>query len=257
MGMKEERAVFASSSQNARVMTEDWAKRSLFCPNCSNNSLRPFAANKPVADLFCEACAEEFELKSQARPFGRKVVDGAHRTMIERITAANNPSLILIHYAKETASISKVILVPKFHFSLSAIEKRKPLADTARRAGWVGCNILLDRIPAAGKIPIVTDSLFVPTHSVREKWQRTAFLNSADINARGWLLATIKCVEQTTGPEFHLSQIYDREPQLSAEFPNNRNIRAKLRQQLQVMRDRGMLQFLGNGRYRKTVTFFS
>ncbi|MCB9805227.1 hypothetical protein H6769_06535 [Candidatus Peribacteria bacterium] len=32
------------------------------------------------------------------------------------------------------------------------IEKRKPLSSTARRAGWTGCNILLNLIPESGKI---------------------------------------------------------------------------------------------------------
>jgi type II restriction enzyme len=204
-----------------------------------------------VADLFCQHCDEEFELKSQARPFGRKVVDGAHKTMIKRLSAANNPSLILLHYRRQDVSVCDVLLIPKFHFSLSAIEKRKPLAPTAKRAGWVGCNILLDKIPAAGKIPIVVGGRFASQDAVREKWQSTAFLKNTDLDARGWLLATIQCVEQTMGEEFQLSDIYGHEARLAAEYPNNKNIRPKLRQQLQVMRDRGLLEFLGNGRYRK------
>lgn len=252
--MREERATFVSSSQNARAMTEDWARRFLYCPSCTNDSLSAFAANKPVADLFCEECEEEFELKSQSRRFGRKVVDGAHRTMVERLSAANNPNLILLCYQKQTAIVSEVMLIPKFHFSLAAIEKRKPLAPTARRAGWVGCNILLDKIPATGKIPIVSNSIFVPADTVRRRWQSTAFLQETNLNARGWLLATIQCVENISSDEFLLSDIYDHEQRLAAQFPNNKNIRPKLRQQLQVMRDRGMLEFLGDGKYRKTFS---
>jgi type II restriction enzyme len=37
------------------------------------------------------------------------------------------------------------------------IEKRKPLSSTARRAGWIGCNILLDTIPTSGKIFYIKD----------------------------------------------------------------------------------------------------
>ncbi|MEZ5947324.1 MAG: DpnI domain-containing protein [Hyphomonas sp.] len=251
--MREERAVFASPSQNARAMTEDWARHSLFCPSCSSESLSAFPANRPVADLFCEKCEEEFELKSQSRPFGRKVVDGAYGTMVERLQAANNPSLILLHYHRQDAIVENVLLIPKFHFSLRAIEKRKPLAPTARRAGWVGCNILLDQIPGVGKIPIMTDGKFAPSEIVRRTWQSTAFLKDAGADSRGWLLATMQCVEQVRGKEFSLSEIYEHEAQLGALFPENNNIRPKLRQQLQVMRDRGLLEFLGKGRYRKRL----
>lgn len=252
-GMREERAVFASWPQNARAMTEDWARRSLFCPNCSSDSLSAFPANRPVADLYCEGCAEEFELKSQSRPFGRKVVDGAYGAMVERLRASNNPSLILLHYNKQDIAVADVLLIPKFHFSLRAIEKRKPLSATAKRAGWVGCNILLDQIPQIGKIPIMTAGIFTPTKTVRRTWESTVFLDSAGVDARGWLLATMQCVEQLTSNEFSLSEIYAHENRLAMLFPNNNNIRPKLRQQLQVMRDRGLLEFLGNGRYRKRL----
>jgi Dam-replacing HTH domain len=40
------------------------------------------------------------------------------------------------------------------------------------------------------------------------------------------------------------------EPRLAALYPGNNNVRPKIRQQLQVLRDRGWLEFLGRGRYR-------
>src|SRR6185437_9664710 len=59
-------------------------------------------------------------------------------------------------YDFESWSVRNVFLVPEFAFSISAIEKRKPLAPTARRAGWIGCNILLKEIPSDARIPLVT-----------------------------------------------------------------------------------------------------
>ena len=38
---------------------------------------------------------------------------------------------------------------------------------------------------------------------------------------------------------------------LKTKFPRNRFIKDKIRQQLQVLRDRGLLEFSGKGRYRK------
>jgi type II restriction enzyme len=59
-----------------------------------------------------------------------------------------------MHYDKKEWSVSNLILIPNFALSMSAIEKRKALGPNARRAGWVGCNILLSRIPHDAKIPI-------------------------------------------------------------------------------------------------------
>ena len=38
---------------------------------------------------------------------------------------------------------------------------------------------------------------------------------------------------------------------LQARHPQNNNIRPKIRQQLQVLRDKGVIEFLGRGLYRK------
>jgi len=82
-------------------------------------------------------------------------------------------------------------LLPKQFLVCEVTRERQPLAPTARRAGWISCNILLGDIPA--------------------------------------------------------SALEDR---LKAIYPGNNNVRAKIRQQLQVLRDQGYLSFVGRGRYR-------
>lgn len=49
-----------------------------------------------------------------------------------------------------------------------------------------------------------------------------------------------------------LDAVYAHEARLAALYPGNRNVRPKIRQQLQVLRDRGWLSFDGGGRYRRT-----
>jgi type II restriction enzyme len=51
-------------------------------------------------------------------------------------------------------------------------------------------------------------------------------------------------------PEFSLSEVYLKENQLAALHPENHFVRDKIRQQLQVLRDLGLLEFLGAGEYR-------
>jgi type II restriction enzyme len=94
---------------------------------------------------------EEFELKSQKNKFGGRVLDGAFRSMCERLSATNNPNLMLMNYDRERLCVTNLFVIPKHFFVREIIEERKPLPPTARRAGWIGCNILLTRVPAAGK----------------------------------------------------------------------------------------------------------
>ena len=63
------------------------------------------------------------------------------------ILRGNTPNLFLLHYQQNPLSVASLLFIPDFAFTLSALERRKHLASTARRAGWVGCNILLSKIP--------------------------------------------------------------------------------------------------------------
>lgn len=41
----------------------------------------------------------------------------------------------------------------------------------ARRAGWVGCNIVLDKIPAHARIPVVEEGKAQTKEAVREAYE--------------------------------------------------------------------------------------
>jgi type II restriction enzyme len=205
-----------------------------------------------VADFLCEVCAEEYELKSQKGRFGRRVVDGAFSTMCARLAANNNPNLILMNYDLARLAVTDLFFVPKHFFVREVIQERPPLAPTARRAGWVGCNILLDAIPESGKIFFVREREPLPKGDVMAQWRRTLFLREAGAAARGWLIEVMKCVERVGRTDFTLDDVYAFEPDLARLYPGNRNVRPKIRQQLQVLRDRGFLAFAGRGRYRVT-----
>jgi type II restriction enzyme len=148
------------------------------------------------------------------------------------------------------SGVNNLFVVPKHFFVSDIIEERKPLKPTARRAGWVGCNILLSQVPNIGKIYIVRDGIVADRQIVLDQWQKTIFLRDENLAARGWLVNVLKCVEAINAKEFSLDEVYAFESRLSGLYPMNQHVRQKIRQQLQVLRDRGLLIFLGKGKYR-------
>jgi len=130
------------------------------------------------------------------------------------------------------------------------IERRKPLAETARRAGWVGCNILIDKVPKAGRIDLVTNRIAIPKDTVLDKWAKTAFLREQSLSRKGWVLDVLNCVEEIGHAEFTLDDVYKFENYLSELHPENNHVKPKIRQQLQVLRDAGILEFRSRGKYR-------
>jgi hypothetical protein len=250
LGFEESQSPYSSGSQSARAWTEAWVKAWAYCPHCGNAGISSFPNNSPLADFFCPSCNEEFELKSQKGKFGTRVVDGAFKTKCERLAASNNPNLFLMNYDLKSLAVVNLFIVPKHFFVREIIEERKPLASTARRAGWVGSNILLSRVPESGKIHIVQNSIVRAKELVLADWQRTLFLRSETPKTRGWLLDVMKCVEALGKPEFTLDEVYTFERHLGDLYPGNENVRPKIRQQLQYLRDRGFIDFVSRGNYR-------
>jgi len=250
LGFEEAQTPYASGSQSARAWTERWVRDWVYCPNCGSSNITPFPNNSPLADFFCSSCAEEYELKSQKGKFGNKVLEGAFQTKCERLAASNNPNLFLLNYNLKELTVVNLFIVPKHFFVRDIIEERKPLAATARRAGWIGSNILLNRIPASGKIHIIQNGLLQPKELVLAEWKKTLFLRDEGLEARGWLIEVMKCVEAIGKKEFDLDDVYAFEAQLSGLYPNNRHVKQKIRQQLQVLRDDGYLDFVSRGYYR-------
>lgn len=149
--------------------------------------------------------------------------------------------------------VSDFLIIPKHFFVPSIIEKRKPLAQTARRAGWVGCNIMLNHIPKTGKVFFIRNQHIEPKEKVLSEWQKTLFLNETKgVSAKGWLLNVMRCVDKLGRPEFTLQDIYAFENELSCLYPDNKHIRDKIRQQLQILRNKGYLDFVARGSYRLT-----
>jgi len=142
---------YKSSSQKIRVISEAWTKKEIYCPSCYSK-LKEFHNNQPVADFYCPFCNEEFELKSKKGNIGKKVSDGAYKAKISRLQDLNNPNLFILNYDSYSFEVLNFIIVPKHFFIPEIIEKRKPLSDKARRKGWVGSNIIIDKIPLSGKI---------------------------------------------------------------------------------------------------------
>jgi len=187
--------------------------------------------------------------------------------------------------------VRNLLLVPSFAFPPSAIIKRKPLSSTARRAGWVGCNFALDRIPAEARIAVVRAiapssptspmgerergevariktplpaplpaqsrgegnvfrTVIVPPEEVRARFKRVKPLKEIGVKERGWTLDVLNAIRRLGKTEFTTTDAYIFERELEQLHPDNRNVKAKIRQQLQELRDRNLLLHIDRNRWR-------
>ena len=222
----------------------------LYCPACESPRLQAVPQGTAAIDYLCPDCDSPFQLKSQSKAFGIRIVDAAYSEMRRAILEDRTPNLYILHYDLAAWAVRTLILIPRFAFALSAVERRKPLAATARRAGWVGCNIVLDRIPLGARISVIEDGQSHSRAAVRDAYRRLRPLEELRVEKRGWTLDVLRVVQSMNKTEFELADVYAHAEGLAKLHPGNRHVHDKIRQQLQVLRDLGHLEFLGGGNYR-------
>ncbi|EKD29014.1 MAG: Dam-replacing family protein, partial [uncultured bacterium] len=77
-----------------------------------------------------------------------------------------------------------------------------------------------------------------------------AFLKEMDKpELKGWILDIMNCIDSLNKKDFSLKEVYSFESDLAVMHPENNNIKPKIRQQLQFLRDKGYLKFIAPGRY--------
>jgi type II restriction enzyme len=172
--------------------------------------------------------------------------------MIEAIRKDETPSIFALHYDPMEWCVSNLVLIPRFTYSLKDIFKRPPLSSTAQRHDWVGCDILLGAIPQRARIPVILDGVPMSPRGVRQEFQRLRPFEQIQTKVRGWTLDVLLIIESFGKREFSLDEVYAHEAKLRALHVLNRHVLPKIRQQLQVLRNMGLLEFLGRGRYRLT-----
>lgn len=243
-------SAYRSASQRARVVTEAWGTNNLYCPNCPSPRLTRLQHNTKASDYRCPSCGFWYQLKGQQSQILTQIVDGAFSAMTEAIRNDRTPNFFFMQYALPSWSVKNLLLIPSFAFPMSAIVRRNPLSSTARRAGWVGCNIALDRIPQDARIHIVTERRIAPAEQVRAEFQRVKPLAKIEVTQRGWTLDVLNAIRTLGASEFTTDDAYKLVPQLQQLHPDNRHVREKIRQQLQVLRDSGLLTHVLRGRWR-------
>jgi len=243
-------ARYKSRSQIARVTTEPWLLRNVYCPSCPSPHLESLKANTPARDFVCPRCEERFQLKSVRSFFKSRIPDAAYSKMIQAIQEDETPNIFALHYDRDEWRVRNLILIPRFAYSQKDILRRAPLSPAAQRHDWVGCDISLRAIPQRARISVILDGIPISPVAVRQEFERLKPLQNVRTKVRGWTLDVLLIVESLGKPEFDLPEVYAHEEKLRKLHLRNRHVQPKIRQQLQKLRDLGLLTFLGGGRYR-------
>jgi type II restriction enzyme len=167
--------------------------------------------------------------------------------MKDAVLGNKTPNFFLLHYQLPEWMVRNLLLIPRFAISPSVINRRKPLSASAARHDWTGYVLNIRLIPDSAKIPLIVEGKETNRRDVREQYTRIARLQALKPEQRGWTLDVLRCLESLPNPVFSNDDIYAFAPELAGLYPGNHHIEPKIRQQLQVLRDRGLLRQVKRG----------
>lgn len=249
-------AKYKSSTQRVRVVSEAWGAANLYCPSCGRDRVEPTPTNSEVVDFVCGSCSLGIQLKSKQKRFGRVLQNAAYAPKVRAIQERRMPDYALLAYDKASWKVTDLHFIPGHFLSLDVIEKRKALADDKERPRWVGANVHLWMLPRDAWVPVIEAGVPLPRSKVLRAYERTKPLKRLSAERLGWTVDVLRHVRHLApvrGLTFTLQDLYaSAETTLSARHPENAHVREKIRQQMQVLRDMGLVEFIPGqrGRYR-------
>lgn len=238
---------YSSGRQQARLVTEMWASWNLYCPNCLESRVSPQKVGSPLVDFRCSnaSCGQTFQLKSQKSKFGTVLRDAAYRPWIDSMKLGTTPNLTLLQYDLRRLRVLNVEVIPSFFLRSSCFESW--LLST--RKHYEMCSIHLNMIGPDARIKIVQDGEIKDQTEVQRQFKSFSWMKHASWRNRGWTADVLRCIREIGKTQFTLQDVYAYESMLQGLHRENRFVRPKIRQQLQVLRDRGFLTFTRPGCY--------
>jgi type II restriction enzyme len=239
------------NTQRARVITEAWFGSEAYCLNCNSEKLCPTTAGTIARDFVCPVCSQPYELKSAAKAHTRIVQDGGFDSMMRRVRAQEAPALMLMHYSPEWCVQGLIAIHPVFLTSAVVRKRAKPhIRPRSRKEYWM-CDLDLTVIPPDGKIVIVDGEVARSECDTRREFRESKRFAEIPVANRGWTALVLAAVRKIGKTEFSLDDVYAHEEAMHAVYPTNSHVRPKIRQQMQVLRDLGYIEFLSKrGEYR-------
>lgn len=139
---------YASRARAAGIMVETWAEHNLYCLNCPSDELSRLPVNAVVADLVCAECQRRYQVKGRNGRFGATVTGAAYEPLLNAARDGAMPDYVLVEYDPRFSIVVFASGIPGRFITAERVVPRRPLRPGAKRAGWRGCTIRIDDLPA-------------------------------------------------------------------------------------------------------------
>jgi len=143
----------ATERQLLGDLGEKLVAKTIGCPGCKNTgkSLRALPTNFKCADVICDFCGYLAQIKTKTvtnvDELPKQLLGAAWGPQKERMDAGIYFPLFVV-LVESSGRKKSIWYLPRDLLTRDMFTPRKPLSPNARRAGWQGYNINIDRATA-------------------------------------------------------------------------------------------------------------
>ncbi len=135
-----EAARYTSASQVARVAVEAWVATNVECWHC-RSALLLVPPNTKLMDAVCRDAGHEVQVKAIAGIAGERLSAAAFGPMARRLEESSLPDYLIVSYDRPRSIVVLAEFIAGASLGRERLKARTPLAEGARRAGWVGATL--------------------------------------------------------------------------------------------------------------------
>ena len=223
-----------------RDLCENWFLDNVFCPNCGYEKLNKTPSS--ASTFCCSACQNKFLLTYREEKDESQLsveLPFSYNKIISQIESALIPDTFVLFF-NEYCDVTRLFLVHKKFITTDAIIQKGNVPFLA-----------LDKILGLGIIRFFQYEEDLDGSEILAAYQNAKLAEEESAEFNGWVKDVYLCIVKIGKEEFELNDVYRYVDYLKQKHVNNNTIEAKIRQQLQVLRKRGYLEFLGHGRFRR------
>ena len=147
--VKEQNPLWKNNSRIIGRAAEIYSCEKIKCIKCNEMNWLECNVNEKSKDQICKNCGKKYQIKCKnisEKSYNNikkndefKTIGAEYNTTLKNIE--NQIDYIIILYKKINNDILGIIHIKSDNITYNNIIPRKPLSNSAKRAGWQGCNL--------------------------------------------------------------------------------------------------------------------
>lgn len=244
---------FKKATHQARVVTEDWVRREMYCINCSRGRLIALDNNAKVIDFRCSNCRHQYQVKATKGRLTSQLPGATYRATRTAIRMGRAPNFLLVVYRILPPEVREVLAIPR-HFITEETISRRIVNSRSGKPSRETFVLHLNKIPDDAKIRVVHRGRPVARRAATRAWRKGGRIERRAAIVRKGPIDFWAAVPGASGWSFGVRDFRGYERKSGEGLAHYRRRLEALERQLQELENSGFITLADHRRQKQFIT---